>query len=96
MIEICNKIKWKSNKNQIFLHNTQLGKCQINPPQNDAIKKKKKKKERKKVMELVTTAIFESNVSLRWKEEGGEGEKKEEIGKRMKLHFLSFFRSNSE
>lgn len=37
-------------------------------------------------MELVTTAIFESNFSLRWKEEDGEGEKKEEIRKRMKLH----------
>lgn len=52
-------------------------------------------------MELVT-AIFESNFSLRWKEEDGEGEKKEEIRKRMKLHseiigfsFLSFF-SNSD
>jgi len=51
-------------------------------------------------MELVT-AIFESDFSLnveRGKEEGGEGEKKEEIWKRMKLHFLSFlsFCSNSE
>lgn len=42
MIEICNKIKWKSNKNQMFFDNTELGKFQINP-QNDAIEKKERK-----------------------------------------------------
>lgn len=36
MIEICNKIKWKSNQNEIFFDNTELGKCEINP-ENDGV-----------------------------------------------------------
>lgn len=81
MIEICNKIKLNENliKMKYFL-------IILNWVSVKLIQR---------MMELVTTAIFESNFSLRWKEEDGEGEKKEEIRKRMKLHseIIGFSRS---